>query len=312
MKTAAVWGASGYIGTNLIVALLADGWKVKAILRSAESLPTHLKTQVHDIKLLQYGDDEQTYLSAIDQVDILFNCVGEPTNDVTKSGLYLDAIRKLTNAVKKTQIPRLVHLSTVAVYGETNQQIVTTESPLNGVGVYAQARMEAERILLSIDNNVTKIVIVRIPMVVGSSMASDLFLRIYKTLRLGVFFHLGSKNSKLNCIGVNKLIRIMLAIAKSEFNHSDILQFSDYITWVELVELIKKNTKKSIHRVYIPSFFAEKLTYLFLRKNIRQKIAIFRNEAIFENSVIFTNEHELNQVSTIDDVEAALTSRLNR
>lgn len=310
MKVAAVWGASGYLGSSLMEALLADGWSVRAILRTTESLPQHLKTQVKDIKLLQFDDDEQKYIDAVHQVDVFFNCVGAPTDDKAKSVLYIDAIKKLVNAINKSHVSRLIHLSTVAVYGEKTQDLVTTDAALNGVGVYARIRMEAEKMLLSINNQTTKVIVIRIPMVVGSLMTSDLFLRIYKTLQFGIFFHPGSRSSKLNCIGIHKLIKAMLATAKMQVGESRVLQLSDSIMWVEIVALIQKIKKRNIWRIYVPSFFVKIFTCLVFRVDIKQKISIFGNESSFASSDIFSKDVQLEQISTIKDLEQALESNL--
>lgn len=310
MKVAAVWGASGYLGSSLTEALLADGWSVRTILRTAESLPQHLKAQVKDIKLLQFHDDEQEYIDAVHQVDVFFNCVGAPTSDVAESALYIDAIKKLANATNKSQVSQLIHLSTVAVYGEVTQSLVTTDAALNGVGAYARVRMEAEKVLLSISNQTTKVIVIRIPMVVGSSMTSDLFQRIYKTLKFGIFFHPGSKNSKLNCIGISKLIKGMLAVSRMQAEESCVLQLSDSVMWVEIIALIQKIKKRNIWRIYVPQFFVKVFSCFIFRVDMKQKISIFRNESSFASSDVFLKDALLEEIATIKDLEQALESNL--
>jgi 2-alkyl-3-oxoalkanoate reductase len=124
-----VLGANGFLGRRLVTALAASDWA----------------TPVAGVRRQRGGAVEQRVLDAIDaaqlasaaaDVDAVVNCVaGAPTTIVEGAQALFAAPTK----------PRIVHLSSMAVYGEAIGR-VDEDAPLAGEGGYAGAKVEAERL----------------------------------------------------------------------------------------------------------------------------------------------------------------------
>lgn len=308
MRMAVVWGANGYIGSNLIVALVSEGWCVRAVVRSKETLCEEIAKLIKDVKLLTASSNVNEYIEAFDGAEVIFNCIGEPSNDIQKATSYLLMLNKLAEATSHLSINRIVHLSTVAVYGQTSKTSITTECKLNGSSVYAKARIEAERIMLNVSSQSTKIIVVRIPMVVGKGMRSELFCKIYNALKLNVFLHPGTPDAKLNCIGIHKLVNILTLIGKTDFENSRVFQFSDAILWTKILDIFSKCSGRRLVRLYVPPLIMKLIAQFILKDSLQKMLAIFNNKIEFVSSDIGT---KLVFSDIADEIQSAIESSIN-
>lgn len=309
MAKAAVWGANGYIGSRVVRGLILDGWEVRAVVRDSKSLMGNDVKQAHEVRFLKLEDEASAFYTAFSDVDVIINCVGEPTNNNYVNRIYLEAIKKLADILGSLGTNKLIHVSTVAVYGDVKNKIVTTNSPLQGKTDYAICRKEAERLILAADTADKKVHIVRIPMVIGEGMHSQLFYKIRSRVFLGLFFHPGSEDSTLNCISVNKLVRALLFIAKSQDSYTNIWQFSDAVKWIDILDTVSKISGISIRRVYFPTFIFKALAFITLSQKIQNVLYILDNKVLYESTLIDNSSFK---DDLLLDLELAIHSSLKR
>jgi nucleoside-diphosphate-sugar epimerase len=142
-RTIAVTGASGYIGRPLLRQLLArPGVRVKALSRRpAESAPA--LAGVHHVV---QGDlrDPRAALALLepgcDVVHLAHLWSGSAEDN-------LDAARRLFAACNEKQVRRVVHLSSVAVFGRVPGDRVDERSPCRPVIAYGKTKLEIELLL---------------------------------------------------------------------------------------------------------------------------------------------------------------------
>jgi nucleoside-diphosphate-sugar epimerase len=125
-------------------------------------------------------DTMRAALVDVDAVIALAALVGDAACalDVkTTRAVNVDATRLLCDACLDAGVPRIVFASTCSVYGQSGEDLLTEQSPLNPVSLYAQSKVESEGILLDrmSDLNVT---ILRLATVFGlsSRMRFDLLV----------------------------------------------------------------------------------------------------------------------------------------
>ena len=132
-RIAFVTGATGLLGNNLVRELLADGWQVRALVRTLEKGREQFPNG--DIEIIK-GDmlNVSDFEAALKGVDTVFHTAA-CFRDAYKGGkhweeLYavnVDGTRLLLECARRQGVQRFIHTSSIAVlYGHPGQQIDET------------------------------------------------------------------------------------------------------------------------------------------------------------------------------------------
>jgi nucleoside-diphosphate-sugar epimerase len=119
-RTAFITGATGFLGLNIVDALLASSWRVVALHRATSNV-TRLRAR--GVELAQGGlDDRDALTRAIPEgVDAVFHVAGNISlwskNDAQQTKDNVDGTRNVAAAALARKAKRFVHTSTVAVWG---------------------------------------------------------------------------------------------------------------------------------------------------------------------------------------------------
>ena len=132
-----VTGASGFVGSHLVPALLAAGHTVRALSRSPEADPREGVETVH-------GDvtDVGSLKGAFEGVDAVVHLVGiideSPSKGVTFEAIHVDGTRNVAHAAKEAGVERFVHMSANGARPDGKSEYQTTkwraEEIARGVG----------------------------------------------------------------------------------------------------------------------------------------------------------------------------------
>ena len=125
MKQVLVLGGTGYIGSRLVAKLAPAGWAPVSASRRAGVDTT----------------DENSLVRALQGMDAVVNCVAG-SKDAIATGA-----RALVAAATRAGRPRIVHLSTMSVYGALEGDVTEAAPRDPSIGWYAQAKCEAEDIV---------------------------------------------------------------------------------------------------------------------------------------------------------------------
>lgn len=157
--TVLVTGATGFLGSRLVEKLLWKGYRVRALARKTSRID-HLKGLEVDIC---YGDvaDLSSLENAFKEINFVVHAAADTKGDKIK-GLQtsIDGTQNIVSLSKKYNISKLVYISSCSVYGvsELGQgQIVdensTMEKHSEKRGIYSEAKVKTERILIDTSKN---------------------------------------------------------------------------------------------------------------------------------------------------------------
>jgi dihydroflavonol-4-reductase len=148
VRTAFVTGASGFVGANLVRALLAQGWSVRALVRDAAPSLTGL-----DVEIVR-GDLFAPELAAVMRgCDAVFHLAAAYSLWRRDRDAVLLAnvagTRSVLAAARAAGVPRTVHTSSVAAIGVRPDGVPAAESyqsrPEDLVGTYKRSKYLGER-----------------------------------------------------------------------------------------------------------------------------------------------------------------------
>jgi nucleoside-diphosphate-sugar epimerase len=124
-----VLGGSGYIGARLCERLAASGWATPVCASSRQSAAGSVRVDTTDMSSLVH---------ALRDVDAVVNCVAGSRRAIA------DGAKALVLACIETSCPRIVHLSSMSVYGLREGVVRDDAATDPSLGWYARAKCEAE------------------------------------------------------------------------------------------------------------------------------------------------------------------------
>lgn len=145
-KVALVTGATGYLGSLLVRRLVERGVEVRALARSLDKAEALLGTP--GVTLLKGGlDDAAVLRKAVTGCDWVFHCAAVFSGDLgSQRKVHVDGSRNVAEAAAAMGVGRLIHVSTVSVFGMFPARVVTDASPTDpGDEPYAKSKAEGER-----------------------------------------------------------------------------------------------------------------------------------------------------------------------
>ncbi|MFC7308120.1 NAD-dependent epimerase/dehydratase family protein [Streptomyces monticola] len=146
----AVTGAAGFLGSRLVRRLLATGHEVNALdirpaapdIRPAGNAPAGLRSFTGDIR------DPHILTPFMADMDAVVHCATAlPTYPGPQiRSIVVDGTRAVLEAARTAGVPRVVHLSSTAVYGLPKKVPTPEDYPRVPADAYSGAKLAAERI----------------------------------------------------------------------------------------------------------------------------------------------------------------------
>lgn len=142
-----VTGGTGFLGLHTCEWFANRGVDVTAFDRK----PFEEEDELDDVDFVK-GDvrDEDAVRDALVDADadvVVHSAAALPLWDAqTIREVTVDGTRTVLRAAHDTDVERVVYISSTAVYGTHDTHPITEESPLDGVGPYGRAKIEAEEI----------------------------------------------------------------------------------------------------------------------------------------------------------------------
>ncbi len=252
-----VTGATGFIGGNLVRTLLADGYRVRALIRSGSDqrniagLP--IETVIGDLDNQQFLTDQVAGCDCVFHVAARYSLWAKD-----RDAIYLANVagtKKLLAAAQTAKVKRFIHTSSVAAIGVpapgtlANEETQTTVDEL--VSDYKKSKFMAEQAAIEAARAGLDVVIVNPSTPIGAydvkpTPTGEIILRFLQN-RMPAYVHTG-----LNLIDVGDVARgHILAWQRGRTGERYILGNRN-LTLKQMLEMLSAVTGKLAPRIAIP------------------------------------------------------------
>jgi nucleoside-diphosphate-sugar epimerase len=254
-----ITGANGFIGRELCGQLSAQGWRVRAAVRSGRAIPAAFDTVTVD------AIDERTdWRPALDNIDAVIHLAGrahvvkdwatDPLADFRR--INVEGTRNLARQAANAGIRRFVFISSIKVNGENTplDRPYTAADPPAPADPYGISKYEAEEALRSVSSESgMEVVIIRPPLVYGPGVQGN-FLTMMRWLDKGIPLPLGLVSNKRTLVALNNLVDLIITCIKhpAAANQTFLVGDSEDLSTTELLRRLGSALGKKARLLPVP------------------------------------------------------------
>jgi dihydroflavonol-4-reductase len=253
-----VTGASGFVGTNLVPALVQEGYSVTCLVRSTSDT---CALRGHGIRLIR-GDirDRSAVRDAVRSVSTIYHVAGlikaahrEDYFRVNQAGtrLILESV-----AENNPDLGRFVHVSSLAAAGPSsgNRGLTEGEKP-NPISWYGESKLRSEEEVLRF-KELFPVTIIRPSAVYGPGDRETLL--IFKMIKMGCLCTFGRFSRRFSLIHVSDLVNALMKAGGRETGSGEIFFVSRFeaFSWDEVGRAIAHELGKKYRRISFPRWLA--------------------------------------------------------
>lgn len=204
-----ITGGTGFIGSRLALSSLEKGHRVKVLGKTNnDAEQSNLNEIVAAGGEVKIGSVRNVRLldEVVQNVDLVFHLAAAQHEMNISDNVFYDinvsGTRNVLEACAAAGVPRVVHGSTIGVYGNMSGTI-DENTPCNPTNIYGITKLEGERLALSFSDRL-HITAIRIPETYGPG--DRRLLKLFKTLQKNLFFMIGSGENLHHLIYIDDLI----------------------------------------------------------------------------------------------------------
>jgi nucleoside-diphosphate-sugar epimerase len=245
-----VTGASGLLGSHLILTLVKKGYEVKALATNESSKLKALQTfkiyNEKDASLFDkiqwcFGDicDSEFLYELLEEVDYVYHCAAvvsfSPKEIEKMNHINIIGTEALVNMCLLRKVKKFCHVSSVAALGKTTDGSIITEethfvnSPQNSN--YGISKYNAEREVWRASEEGMQVVIVNPSVILGpgnwNSGSSNMFTSAYKGLK----YYSDGITGFVNVIDV---AQIMILLMESDIHHQRYIVCAENVSYKDI------------------------------------------------------------------------------
>jgi len=241
--TVALTGATGFIGSAVAGRLDAEGWHVKALIRSSSD-PTRL-SGISTEQVIGTLEDRDTLVRLVQGVDAVVHCAGA-VRGLTQADFDRVNVRGVEHLLQAIRCchssPRFVLISSLAA-----------REP--ALSFYAASKREAE-LVLEAGGKSLPWVSLRPPAVYGPGDRE--LLPLFRWMARGLAPVLGSRDARFSLLYVADLAEAVVKWLDSPSIHSGMFELADGqpggYTWRDVIDTIARLQGRRVFPVTIPSW----------------------------------------------------------
>jgi len=231
-----ITGASGFIGGRLVERLAADQQiSIRALVRDFCHAGRLARFPVEIVR----GDvtDGAAVERAVEGADIIFHCAyGNSGDDAARRSVNVGGTRNILQAARTHKVRRIVHLSTILVYGRTPDGPIDESAPRRtSDSVYADSKLEAEKLVFEFGSCHELPVTVLQPAEVYGPYATAWTQNVLRTLKESRQILVDGGGGFANPVYIDDLIDAMLlaAVKPEAVGEAFIIGAAAPVTWKE-------------------------------------------------------------------------------
>jgi len=211
-----VTGAAGFVGSHLVELLRKEEYRVRATDLRESSI-----FRGNDIEFIAADiTKKETLIPVLRDIDIVFHCAALYNFSASREDLFktnVDGVRNLCESILKTDIMRLIHISSGACYGKTDNIGKATErSPLMPSNDYEESKAAGEAIAFNYhDDHDMGLTVVRPALIYGPRNMYGAFTAL-KLLSQGLFLVSPKQKVRESFVHVEDVVSAMLFLANNK------------------------------------------------------------------------------------------------
>lgn len=249
-----VTGASSFVGRNFIPMVLKKNWSVTATVRHTNQSAINNQLENLPINLIKMDiSDPASYQKLPKRIDAIVHLAAIRDNYVSINEMLRSNVigtQLIASYAKYAKVKSLIYTSSMSVYGEINDQIVSERTPIINPGIYGITKYFGERCLLSVvsENKKSRLLAMRLPSILGNYASdhwlSSVMLRAKSNEDIFIFNPDSLFN---NAVGVKDLSNFIIQSLEGKWSGSNITPIgsSGPLNIHEIVKIIIKNLHSS-------------------------------------------------------------------
>ena len=255
---AIVTGSNGFVGCNLVRALLAKDYDVTCLIRKTSNIKSLENLPIK----FAYGDcnNIESLRKACESQDYVFHLAAKVKEKSKKRyfEVNLDGTKNLLTAINNLNIKKFIFLSSQAAAGPSASRIPKTEEgPENPVSYYGKSKLAAEEYIKK--NTKIPWTIIR-PSSVFGPYDRDFYI-YFKIVKKGIAPLAGFGEKYISLIYIEDLSNLIIKAAKNpKANYQTFFACDGEIySWNNFLDTLQNVIQKKLIRLKIPIIFAYKL-----------------------------------------------------
>lgn len=255
-RRAVVTGAGGFIGYNLANALVNAGWAVAGLdlhypTAAGAGRKPRFEAYTADFR------DTAALRPTLQGAEVLFHLAAAHLNVSLPDSEYWDvnvrSLPALLRAAQEAGVRRVVHVSSVGVYGNLRQWPANEESPKHPQSIYGTTKLEGETLALRTARELgLELTAIRPAWVYGPGCPRT--AKLYRTLRKGRFAMIGRGDNLRHPVFIDDLVAAMMVAADHEAAPGQVFLVAgpDTVTSRQLVEAFSQVLATPLPGVRVP------------------------------------------------------------
>ncbi len=273
-----VTGGTGFVGQVLVRTLLKKGHQVYCLVRNVDQAKEVLDKQV---RLVQGDlcDEKPTYKDTLSSMDVAYHLAGSVFGKTRKELFRANVIgtENLFCALKNSLVKKFIFLSSLAAVGPLNRgEVITEETMPSPVSLYGESKLEAERRLKDLMQNIGKeVCVVRSPLIYGKGLSVESRLSLFvDKIRSGSFKFVGDGENTVSLCQIDNLVDFFIVALKFGTIKFEVFHIANPVslTMRQLVETVSQHLGLKTPIAHIPISVAKAIG-LFL-DSIRRVVPI--------------------------------------
>lgn len=252
---ALVTGATGFVGSHLVEALVGNGSKVRALVR--DPLKARPLAEL-GVELVQ-GDLQapETLRGVAEGVDAVFHAAAQLNLPGVRPEAYetnLAGTRNLVEALRGVPVRKLVHLSSIAAMGIRNVHEVDETCPCRPDLPYGKSKLAVDRYLESeFREHGLPVVILRPPTVYGPRERYN-FLSLCRAIEARRFLVIGSGLNRIDFLWIGHLVHAMVQAAElGRAGETYLVADEPVLSFVQAAETLASLLGRPLPRIHLPT-----------------------------------------------------------
>ena len=254
-----VTGATGFIGSHLVEALVNKGYQVYGLFRDNKKSDFLRRLGAKPI----YGDllNKDSLKNALKNIDVVYHLAAALHANTKSKKTFFNinvlGTKNLIEACLESKVKKFVHCSSVGVHGIT-KKLANENFPCKPTTDYDQSKYSAEKLVRTYLNNKMDITIVRPAAIVYGPRDFSAMYGLFQAIESKKFMIIGNGRNIIHMIYVKNLVDGMILAAENKrANGQTYILADETLTTVrDIQNIIAKTLKVPKNNFRIPVWIA--------------------------------------------------------